>query len=91
MPDLTDFDIELARVVDRLRHLPIRQLQTAAEQVYQTCQHLVVITGEDRPLPRLAGHAAADQLAVIGRECRAMNEAAVAEATAALVTLRRSL
>lgn len=90
MPDLTAFDTELARVVDRLRYLPVRELEPAAEQAYQTCRHLVRITGNDRPLPRLADHAAGDQLAVIGRECRGMDEAAIAEAIAALVALRRS-
>jgi hypothetical protein len=91
MSDLTDFETELRRVVDRLRAMPVRHLPTAAEHAYRTCEQLLVIMGETRPLPRLADHAAGDQLAVIASECRTINEAAVAEATAALVALRRAL
>jgi hypothetical protein len=91
MSDLTEFETELRRVVDRLRTMPLASLAPAAEQAYRTCQQLLLIAGDDHPLPRLADHAAGDQLAVIAGECRTMNEAAVTEATAALVTLRRAL
>lgn len=59
--------------------------------VFDTCQQLVDLTGEPRPLPRLADHAAGDQLAVVGADCRTMSEAAITEAKAALVRLRKAL
>lgn len=91
MTALDDFETELRRVVDRLRGMPLNRIGPAADAAFATCQHLLIITGDDRELPRLANHAAGDQLAVIAGECRTMNEAAVAEATAALVALRRAL
>ncbi len=88
---LSQFDTELGRLVDRLRGMPLRTLERCADQVYATCQELVQLQGLPHNVPRLADHAVADQLAVIGADCREMNEAAIAEATAALVTLRRAL
>jgi hypothetical protein len=91
MSALEGFDLELRRVVDRLRGLPMRDVPDAATKAYATCQELLAIAKSPHALPRLADHAAADQLAVIAAECRTMNEAAVTEATAALVRLRRAL
>ncbi len=87
----TQFDTELGRLVDRLRSMPLRTLERCADQVHATCQLLVQLQGLPHDVPRLADHAAGDQLAVIGAGCREMNEAAIAEATAALVSLRRAL
>lgn len=71
--------------------MPLSALAKHSHMVFITCQQLVNLTAESRPLPRLADHAAGDQLAVVGTDCRTMNEAAIAEATAALVRLRKSL
>jgi glycosyltransferase A (GT-A) superfamily protein (DUF2064 family) len=88
---LEEFDKELRRLVDRLRSMPLTALAKHSHVVFQTCQQLVDLTGESRQLPRLADHAAGDQLAVVGADCRNMSEAAVTEATAALVRLRKAL
>ena len=90
-PVLIEFDAELGRLADRLRSMPLRALQRCGSQVHATCQELVRLQGLTHDVPRLADHAAGDQLAVIGADCREMNEAAIAEATAALVRLRRAL
>jgi hypothetical protein len=90
----SDFDIELARVVDRLRTMPMTKLPVSADLAYGTASHLLDLTPGSHPtLPRIADRAAGDQLAVIGRDFRAAanEEAAVTEATAALVELRRAL
>ena len=89
-----DFDTELGRVVDRLRTMPMAKLAVSAELAFRTASQLLDLTpGPHPPLPRLADRAAGDQLAVIGRDFRASanEEAAVTEATAALVELRRAL
>lgn len=89
-----DFDRELARVVDRLRTMPLTKLTAAADAAYGTATLLLHRTpGVPQHLPRIADHAAGDQLAVIGQDFRGLvdDEAAVAEATAALIELRRTL
>lgn len=90
----TDFDTELTRVVDRLRTMPMTKLAVSAELAFRTASQLLDLTPGSHPtLPRLADRAAGDQLAVIGHDFRAAehDEAAVTEATAALVELRRAL
>jgi hypothetical protein len=88
------FGVELQRVVDRLRNMPLTKIQASAEVAHRTAQDLLALTSDtQRELPRIADYACGDQLAVIGQDLlrTQMNEAAIAEATAALVELRRSL
>jgi hypothetical protein len=89
-----DFHTELDRVVDRLRTMPLSRTATAAELTYpMSCRILQLQGTSQKDLPRIADRAAGDQLAVIGRDFIATthDEAAIAEATAALVELRRAL
>jgi len=88
---LEEFDQELRRLVDRIRTMPLTALAKHSHVVFDTCQKLVDLTGESRQLPRLADHAAGDQLAVVGADCHTMSEAAITEATAALIKLRKAL
>ena len=88
------FGVELQRVIDRLRTMPLTKLHACADEAHRTAKHLVMLTPDaHRDLPRLADHACGDQLAVIGQDFQRVqkDEAAIAEATAALVELRRAL
>jgi hypothetical protein len=88
------FERELQRVVDRLRTMPLTKVQAAADDAYRTAEHLVALTPDvPRDVPRIADHAAGDQLAVVGHDflVAQQDEAAIAEATAALVKLRQAL
>jgi hypothetical protein len=88
------FGVELQRVIDRLRTMPLTKLQASADEARRTAQHLLTLTPDaHRVLPRIADHACGDQLAVIGQDFQRTqkDEAAIAEATAALVELRRAL
>jgi hypothetical protein len=94
MSPAPDFSTELDRVVDRLRTMPLTRTDAAAALTYPVTCRILQLQGTTHPdLPRLADRAAGDQLAVIGREFIATthDEAAIAEATAALVELRRAL
>ncbi len=91
---MEDFDIELRRVVDRLRSMPVRHLPAAASLAYGACGELLALAAVDRKLPRLADHAAGDQLAVIAADLRREQgpDAAVLAAGADILTrLRRAL
>lgn len=79
-PTVDDLSHEIDLTVDRLRHLgairlatPITGAVTAAEAVHALSQELADAAADlsvERPaeVPRLGDHAAADQLAVVGRE-----------------------
>jgi hypothetical protein len=95
---------ELGRVATRLRGLSLERLQrpddqgvTAAGRTHDCAQHLADLAADAagrrrRPVPKLAAHAAADQLAVTAHDVLAEgNWAAVAAAAAALTALRRAL
>lgn len=95
---------EVARVTDRLRGLALDRLARAddagvspAERARATAQVLADLAAssagrEPRVVPELAPHAAADQVAVTAGDVLAEgDEAALREALATLVELRRAL
>lgn len=85
---------ELERVVDRLRSMPMTRLAPAADLAYATCLALLELAGDDHPLPRLADHAAGDQLAIVGGEALARHpgdEVVLARMHELLTELRRAL
>lgn len=94
---------ELARVADRLTSLgPARLGRPAdagspADRAHATSQRLADLAAACagravRPVPRLASHAAGDQLVVLGSDVLAEgDEGAVAAAADLLTALRRSL
>lgn len=89
-----DFQTELNRVVERLRTMPLTKLQTCTPDAWGTAQQILLLTPDTPPqLPQIADHACGDQFAVIGQDFlkSANEEAAIAEATAALIELRRIL
>ena len=89
-----DYQRELDRVVDRLRTMPLTRLRPAADLAHQACCDLLALAGVDRELPRLADHAAGDQLAVIGADLlreHGADELLMATATSVLTRLRRTL
>lgn len=94
MPDTAEFHRERDRVVERLRTMPLAKLSGAADLAYDAaCGILERSADAGRTLPRLADHAAGDQLAVITDDfLRAdPDDADVQAATAILTGLRRSL
>ncbi len=95
---------ELGRVLGRLRGLNLDRLQrpdtsgvSTAARVHDCAQHLADLAadavGRDRrPLPRLAAHGVADQLAVTAHDVLAEgDQQAVVRAGAGLIALRRAL
>lgn len=96
--------VECSRVVDRLHSLvparlsrPDDQGSSPADRAHGVGQRLADLAAdaagrERRPVPRLADHAAGDQLAVLGADVLAEGDAAAqAAALAELTALRRSL
>ena len=97
-------DRELGRVVDRLRGLSLERLNrpdgqgvSAAGRTHDCAQLLADVAADAngrprRPVPVLAAHAAADQLAVMAHDVLAEgDDAAVAVAAGALTALRQAL
>ena len=86
---------ERDRCVDRLRGMPLTRLPQSADLAYETAGALVGLTygAAGHPLPRLADHAAGDQLAVVAADLLAGDPDAdtLDRATAVLSELRRSL
>jgi hypothetical protein len=95
---------ELDRVLSRVRGLSLERLQrpdaqgiTPAGRTHGCSQHLADLAadavGRDRrPVPVLAPHGVADQLAVTAHDVLAEgDETAVVDAAAALTALRRAL
>ena len=95
MPDADAFMRERDRCVDRLRGMPLTRLPVSAALAYAAANALVDLTPDaaGRALPRLADHAAGDQLAVVAADflASAPDTAALERATAILTELRRSL
>lgn len=94
---------ELRRVTDRLGSMPLTRLATTTDDVY-ACAHALVAAGrsmgvpipDDAALPDLRPQAYGDLIAVLGHDCLTVdgtsdNDAALAPALEALVTLRRAL
>ena len=97
-------DRELDRVLSRLRGLSLERLQrpddsgaSPAGRAHDCAQRLADLAADAagrqrRPVPELAAHGAADQLAVMAHDVLDEGgEQAVAEAAAALTALRRAL
>lgn len=86
---------ERDRCVDRLRGMPLTRLPQSADLAYATAGALVALIpgAAGHPLPRLADHAAGDQLAVIAADLLASNPGTdtLERATDILSELRRSL
>lgn len=101
MPDaarsdaIEEFRRERDRCVDRLRGMPLTRLPASADLAYDAACALVALTPDaaGHALPRLADHAAGDQLAVVADDLLSSNpdDQALAEATATLTALRRCL
>lgn len=87
----TDARRELDRVVDRLRSMPLARLAVAAPLAWDTCQQIQAAIGDDRPVPRLADHAAGDQLAVVAQDALQRSSGSAAVISHLLVELRRAL
>ena len=86
---------ERDRCVDRLRGMPLTRLPQSADLAYAAAAALVALIpgAAGHPLPRLADHAAGDQLAVVAADLLAGDPDAdtLDRATAVLSELRRSL
>lgn len=68
-----EFSLELDRLVGRLRTLGPARLGNVTERAYELCQLLADLAADldgraRRVVPRLAAHAAADQVRVLGRD-----------------------
>jgi hypothetical protein len=94
-----EYERELARVVERVRTMPLTKLPTCADSVFATCGELADLAhayGSALPgaaaLPRLGDHALPDQLQVLGMELAATGDpAALRSAHDLLVSMRKAL
>lgn len=90
---------ELARVVERLRTMPLTRLATCADGVFALCGTFADLAHESgsglagaQALPRLGDHALPDQLQVLGVELAAVGDPdAITRAHALLVDMRKAL
>jgi len=98
--DLGDeFERELARVVERVRTMPLTKLATCADDIFALCGQFADL-GRDwgSPLPgatavpRLGDHALPDQLQVLGMELAAIADpTSLTQAHDLLVSMRKAL
>ena len=65
---IEEFTVELDRVVDRLRTMPITKLKDAAKLTRPVLSELAEMAGQSRPVPDIADRALGDQCAVLGQE-----------------------
>ncbi len=65
---IEEFTVELDRVVDRLRTMPITKLKEAAKLTRPVLSGLAEMAGQSRPVPEIAERALGDQCAVLGQE-----------------------
>ena len=94
-----EYERELARVVERLRTMPLTRLATCADQVFALCGDLADLARESgaglpgaEALPRLGDHALPDQLRVLGMELAAVGDLqAITRAHELLVDMRKAL
>ena len=94
-----EYERELARVVERIRTMPLTRLSTCSEQIFALCGDLADLAheaGAGAPgagaLPRLGDHALPDQLHVLGMELAAVADLAIlARAHSLLVDMRKAL
>lgn len=86
MSEPDDFTVELRRVVDRLRSMPVTRLPQAHEP---TRAVILALAGE--PVPEIADHGLGDQLQVVATEAARARDFDRAGAAALLAALRRDL
>ena len=94
-----EYERELARVVERIRTMPLTRLSTCSEQVFALCGDLADLAheaGAGAPgagsLPRLGDHALPDQLQVLGMSVVAVGDpGTIARAHSLLVDMRMAL
>jgi hypothetical protein len=94
-----EYERELARVVERVRTMPLTKLATCSDSVFALCCALADLAHESgsglagaQALPRLGDHALPDQLQVLGVELAAVGEmSAIDRGYALLVDMRKAL
>jgi hypothetical protein len=94
-----EFERELARVVERVRTMPLTKLATCADEVFELCGQLADLAGQAgsplpgaAALPRLGDHALPDQLQVLGMELAATADSTtLVDAHGRLVKMRKAL
>jgi len=94
-----EYQRELARVVQRVRTMPLTRLSTCADDVFALCAQFADLAHESgsglagsQSLPRLGDHALPDQLQVLGLELAATADRSTLEsAHALLVDMRKAL
>jgi hypothetical protein len=76
-----EYERELARVVERVRTMPLTKLATCSDDVFALCCALADLSqaagsglAGSHALPRLGDHALPDQLRVLGMELAATGE-----------------
>jgi len=93
------YERELARVVERVRTMPLTKLATCSNQLFELCGAFAEFAHESgsglpgaQSLPRLGDHALPDQLQVLGDELAAVgNPIALERAYKLLVDMRKAL
>ena len=94
-----EYERELARVVERLRTMPLTRLNSCSDAVFDLCRSLADLAHESgsglsggQSVPRLGDHALPDQLQVLGMEIAAVADAEVVmRAHELLVDMRKAL
>ncbi len=94
-----EYERELARVVERVRTMPLTRLSTCADDVFALCCALADLAHQSgaglagaQSLPRLGDHALPDQLRVLGMELAAIGDPLViARGYELLVNMRKAL
>lgn len=67
-PNIETFRIELDRVVDRLRTMPVTKLPKAAQLTRPVLAELATMAGQLTLVPEITEHGLGDQCAVLGQE-----------------------
>ena len=94
-----DYERELARVVERVRTMPLTKLSTCSDDVFALCCALADLAqaagsglAGSQALPRLGDHGLPDQLRVMGMELAATGEnTQIERGHELLVDLRKAL
>ncbi len=94
-----EFERELARVVERVRTMPLTKLATCADDVFALCAQFADLANhagsplpDSTAVPRLRDHALPDQLRVLGMELAASADSTtLTEAHDLLVSMRKAL
>lgn len=94
-----EYERELARVVERVRTMPLTRLSTSSDSVYALCCSLADLAKDvgsglagGLSVPRLGDHGLPDQLQVLGMELATVADTmALGRAHALLVDMRKAL